>query len=206
MTKDLIALTADVQQEKTLETLLRERRQALRIREVQFDIFRHPRSDPGVFYEAHNLLRAYQNSYAYALVLLDRQWSGSPGNSDTLRAQIGQRLEQSGWPPDRYVVVVADPELEAWVWADSQVVAEELRLDWSAIRALGKERGFWPADAAKPIYPKELLEAILFRQRRPRSAAIFQAIARRVSLEQCADPSFILLRETFQRWFAPYLA
>lgn len=202
MMKDLIALTADGQQEKTLETLLCERRQALRIREVRFDIFRHPRSDPGVYREAHNFLRPYRQAYAYALVLLDRQWSGSPGNGDTLRVQIGQRLEQSGWSPDQYVVVVADPELEAWVWVESQVVAEELRLDWAAIRTLGKERGFWPADAPKPIRPKELLEAILIRQRRPRSAAIFQAIARRVSLEHCTDPSFILMREKFQHWFA----
>jgi hypothetical protein len=43
MSKDLVALVADVQQEKTLETLLRERSQALGIRPINFDIYRHPR-------------------------------------------------------------------------------------------------------------------------------------------------------------------
>lgn len=202
MTRDLVVLTADVQQEKTLETLLRDRHQALGIREVYFDIFRHPRKDSGVCREAHAFLRQYQQSHTYALVLLDKEWSGSPGDSTALREQIGRRMEQSGWPIERYAVVVIDPELEAWVWANSPVVAEELRTEWLAIRTLADEQGVWPSDLAKPTRPKELLEAILRRQRRPRSAAIFQSIARRISLGRCVDPAFLLLRETLQRWFS----
>lgn len=48
MSKDLVVLVADVQQEKTLETFLRERHRSLRMREVAFDIYRHPRHDAGV--------------------------------------------------------------------------------------------------------------------------------------------------------------
>ncbi|NCC31557.1 MAG: hypothetical protein EOM24_05960 [Chloroflexia bacterium] len=202
MTKDLVILTADVQQEKTLETLLRERWMALGIRTVSFDIFRHPRKDAGVCHEAHTFLRAYQRSHTYALVLLDREWSGSPGNSTTLRTQIGGRMEQSGWASDRYVVIVAEPELEAWIWADSPVVAKELRLEWVAIHALADELRVWPAGKTKPDRPKELLETVLRRQRRPRSAALFQSLARQVGLRHCSDPSFVLLRETLERWFA----
>ena len=201
MTRDLIVLTADVQQEKTLETLLRERYGSLGIRQVSFNIFRHPRKDAGVCREAHSFLRPYQGSYAYALVLLDSEWSGSPGGGAILREQISGRLAQSGWPPERCAVIVTEPELEAWVWADSPVVAEELRLEWPAIRSLADELAVWPADRAKPARPKELLETILQHQRRPRSAALFQAIARRVSLARCVDPAFVLLRETLIQWF-----
>lgn len=80
-------------------------------------------------------------------------------------------------------------------------VAEELRLDWPTIRSLADELNIWPAGTAKPARPKELLETILQRQRRPRSAALFQAIAGRVSLARCVDPAFALLRETLGRWF-----
>lgn len=201
MSGDLIVLTADVQQEKTLETLLRERHGSLGIRQVSFSIFRHPRKDSGVCREAHSFLRPYQASYSYALVILDGEWSGAPGDGTVLRAQIGERLAQSGWPAERCEVIVAEPELESWVWADSPVVAEELRLEWAAIRAPADELTAWPAGAAKPARPKELLEAVLRRQGRPRSAALFQAIARRVGLARCVDPSFALLRETLGRWF-----
>ena len=72
--KDLVVLVADVQQEKTLETLLTHRRSALGIRNLTFDIFRHPRHDPGVFNEASDFLVSYISSHTRALVLLDATW------------------------------------------------------------------------------------------------------------------------------------
>lgn len=37
----------------------------------------------------------------------------------------------------------------------------------------------------------------------PRSSAIYQKIAQLVSVRNCVDPAFCLLRETLQRWFSP---
>ena len=52
MSKDLVALVADSQQEATLRTLLSRRHASLGIRPLTFDIDRHPHKDPGVFDEA----------------------------------------------------------------------------------------------------------------------------------------------------------
>jgi len=88
------------------------------------------------------------------------------------------------------------------VWSASPAVAEILRTTWDDIHALGRQRGYWIEGEVKPMRPKELLDAILRQQRRPRSAAIFQELARRVGLAQCQDPAFTLLRDTLALWFA----
>lgn len=128
MNRDLIALVADIQQEKTLETLLHKRQLALHIRPITFDILRHPRKDPGVYQEAAEFLRSYATRYTHALVLLDHAWQGVPGNAQTIARTIREELHRS-------------------------------------------------------------------------SAAIFQALARKVSLTRCQDQAFALLRETLAQWF-----
>ena len=199
--KDLVALVADVQQEKTLETLLRERRPSLGIREITFDIYRHPRQDPGVFHEAHDFLAPVIDSYSHALVLLDEAWEGAPGGADVLRSELMARLARKGWTPERCQAIVIRPELEAWVWANSAVVPAVLRTTWKDIHALARRRGYWDEGQPKPAEPKALLEDILRQQRRPRSSSLFQALARRVSLARCQDQAFVLLRETLRGWF-----
>jgi hypothetical protein len=92
--------------------------------------------------------------------------------------------------------------LEAWVWANSRHVPDVLRTKWDAIHKLGQERDYWPAGTLKPSRPKELLEAILRQQNRPRSLSIFQDLARRVSVRNCQDPAFNLLQQTLASWFA----
>lgn len=202
MNKDLIVLVADVQQEKTIETLLHERYNSLKIRKITCDIFRHPRKDPGVYKEAPQFLKAYQGQYDHALVLLDQEWVGAPGDALYLRNTLRQQLCDNGWNTDNAEVIVIDPELEIWIWSDSPVVAEELRQNWDTIHAYAQQRGDWLKGQPKPIRPKELLEAILQQQNRPRSSAIFQAIARRVGLTRCQDKAFIQLRQTLQHWFS----
>ena len=195
-------LAADVQQEKTLATLLENRRDALKIRPLRFDIFRHPRKDSGVYHEADDFLAPYlPPQYARALVVLDHDWEGAPGSAEDLRNNLRERLARRGWPEEACEVIVIEPELEVWVWAGTPVVAEVLRTDWSRIHDLARQRGYWTEGRIKPEQPKLLLEAVLRQQRRPRSSAVFQAIAERISLTRCTDPSFALLRETLARWF-----
>ena len=204
MSKDLVALVADSQQEATLRTLLSRRHASLGIRPLTFDIYRHPHKDPGVFYEAPEFLTASLSSTpggSYVLVLLDAAWEGAPGNADMLRADLLRRLLLKGWPADRCQVVVIAPELEAWVWADSPAVPEVLRTSRADIRALADRHGGWPEGHVKPNDPKALLEAVLRQQGRPRSAAIFQELAGRVGLAACTDPAFVLLRETLVGWY-----
>lgn len=199
--KDLVVLVADVQQEKTLETLLRKRQPSLGIRTIVFDIFRHPRQDPGVFHEAAEFLGPYTSSHDHALVLLDAAWEGAPGGAGHLCSELVRRLGAKGWGPERCQVIVIRPELEAWVWADSAMVPAVLRTTWDDIHALARRQGYWDEGRPKPDEPKALLEALLRQQRRPRSSALFQELARRVGLARCQDPAFVLLRETLVSWF-----
>jgi hypothetical protein len=203
MSKDLVVLVADVQQEKTLETLLKERSQSLGIRTITFDIYRHPRKDAGVYHEAADFLAAYRSpQYQRALVLLDWAWDGAPGNAAFIQQELLTRLQQGGWPGGRAQVIVLEPELEIWIWATSSHVPEVLRTSWDEIHILAQARGYWLAGHNKPSQPKELLEAILKRQHRPRSAAIFQELVRRVGFARCQDPAFLLLCQTLKAWFA----
>lgn len=72
---DLIALVADSNMENTLRGLL-SRHQALGIRPITYDIFRHDKRDPGCWTDAHNYLRPYTRQYRYAMVLFDHEGSG----------------------------------------------------------------------------------------------------------------------------------
>lgn len=201
--KDLVALVADVQQEKTLDTLLSKRHHSLGIRTITYDIFRHPRKDPGVYHEAADFLSPYTSSYRYALILLDTAWDSVPGDAAFLHAQIMSRMQSKGWSEERCQVIPIVPELEIWVWGSSPVVNEVLRMSQQDIRSLADRCGGWDEGRSKPNEPKQLLETVLRQQRRPRSSALFQELAARVSLRRCQDPAFTALRSTLQRWFSP---
>lgn len=199
---DLVVLVADVQQEKTLETLLTHRQESLGIRQITFEIYRHPRKDAGVYHEADDFLAPYISSHDFALVVLDSAWDGVPvGGTDHLQFELLQRMAIKGWAEDRCQIIVIVPELEAWVWAISDMVPKVLRTTWEDIRTLANQMHCWDESHLKPDRPKELLESLLRQQKRPRSSALFQELAQKVSLNRCEDPAFVLLRETLQRWF-----
>ncbi|MGQ9859519.1 MAG: hypothetical protein ACUVS3_12650 [Thermodesulfobacteriota bacterium] len=67
--KDLVVLVPDKNTEAAMKALLEHRQHALGIRPITFDIFVHPRRDPGVYHEAEEFLRPLQSQYRYALVL-----------------------------------------------------------------------------------------------------------------------------------------
>jgi len=83
-------------------------------------------NDPGVYTRAHELLRTYQSSHRYAVIVLDNAWEGSPG-VEKIRANISANMELVGWQANRFVVIVIDPELEAWMWQDNPHVARAYR-------------------------------------------------------------------------------
>ena len=204
MRKDLIVLLADIQQEKTIETLLTHRQASLNIRTISFDIYRPPSKAPGVYHGAANFLAPFVSQSQYALVVLDREWAGSPRDGAMIGKNLLNQLYSKGWSPTTCEVIVIDPELEAWVWSTSPHVATVLRTKWDKIQKLAQKRGYWAKGQPKPTRPKELLQAILKQQRRPSSSSIFQELARKVGLARCQDQSFILLRDTVAGWFPRY--
>ena len=198
--KDLVILVADIQQEKTIQTLLDERRSALGVGSVTFDVFRHSGHDPGVYRQAGAFLAALAHQYRYALVLLDVAWEGSPDNAVEIEQTIQTDLDRHGWR-GRSAVIALDPELEVWVWASSPHVLNELGMTWQQIKDLAAEKGYWSPDEAKPTHPKELLEEVLYRTRKRRSSTLFTRLAQRIGLTACQDAAFVRLRETLQTWF-----
>ena len=198
--KDLVVLVADSQQEKTVAPLLTERYPSLGIRDINFDIHTHPNRDPGVFRGAGDFLSIFAQQYQHALVLIDAEWSGSPESVEEIEAKIQGDLNRNDWE-GRSAVVAIEPELESWVWSSSRHVPELFGTDWETIKNLGYQTGYWQEGETKPSRPKELLEVVLRRNKKGRSAALYQQLAERVSLETCQDDSFRRFREILQGWF-----
>lgn len=158
-------------------------------------------NDPGVFTKGHELLRPYQSSHRRALVVLDCEWDGSPGK-ETIVAHITANLVTSGWAEDAVKVIAIDPELENWLWQDKPQVADVLRYKGAkSLRQHLADSGWWPADATKPLRPKEAAEWILRQTRQPRSSAIYQRLAEGISIKGCTDPAFLQLHVTLRAWF-----
>ena len=202
--KDLIVLVADGQQKQTVATLLTRRHPSLGIRQVTIDIdsdiFPHPEHDPGVFKKAGRFLSVFSQQYQHALVLVDAEGTGSLASAEKIEEKIQNDLNRNGWK-GRSAVIVIDPELEIWVWSTSPHVPRLFGTDWETIRDLGRQKNYWQAGEIKPSRPKDLLEEVLHRTRKRRSAALYQQLARKVGLKRCQDDSFRRFREILRQWF-----
>jgi hypothetical protein len=198
----LVVLTSDKNTKYVLEGLL-SRPEALGTVPISAGVFPHPKTDPGVLREAHDFLRSFSGLFSRALVVFDREGCGRESSSrEDLEREVESRLAVNGWD-GRSAAVVIDPELEAWVWSDSPHVAAEL--GWGRrepdLKSWLTEAGRWSGDCPKPGRPKEAVEAALREARKPRSSAIYLALAQKVSFARCTDPSFLKLLRTLREWF-----
>lgn len=158
-------------------------------------------NDPGVYTKGHELLRPYQRSHHHALVVLDCEWDGSPGKAAIVE-HVTARLVESGWDADAVKVIAIEPELENWLWQDKPQVAEALRYKGDKpLRQHLADNGWWPVGEAKPPRPKEAAEWVLKQTRQPRSSAIYQKLAERISIRGCTDDAFAEMHVALQAWF-----
>jgi hypothetical protein len=202
---DLVVLVADKNMEAAVQGLL-GRCSALHIRSVRWKIFVHPGRDPGCLKRGHEFLRPMSKDYAHALIVFDKAGCGQENRStNALESIVNGHLSRSGWE-SRAGAVVINPELEAWVWADSEEVVRCLGWGASAqeLRNWVAGRGFWPDHSAKPTDPKKALELTLRKLlKRPRSSSIYRQLAQTVSFQQCMDPAFLRFKTLLQSWFSP---
>ena len=176
----------------------------MRVRSLEFDVFVHPEHDPGCFGKSHGFLTPFLRQYGKALVIFDREGCGAEHQSrEAIELEVESRLSQNGWE-DRTAAIALDPEVEAWVWAGSPLVDE--LLGWAGrepgLRTWLRSQSYLRGDEAKPARPKEALEHALRLAQKARSAALFQRLAERVSLDRCTDAAFAKFRATLQRWFS----
>lgn len=202
--QDLVVLAADKNIEEAIGGILQERAKSLGIRTITYKIITHPSRDPGCLNQSVGILAGYRNTHRHAVVIFDHQGSGREQHSRVdLEITVENDLRLSGWG-ERASTIVIDPELENWVWSQSPHIANclgwkdpEIALqDW-----LVENEFLTDAKQIKPKQPKEAMEAVLKFVRRPRSSAIYRAIAEKVSLAYCTDPAFAKLCERLRAWF-----
>ncbi len=205
---DLVILIADKNMEFALRGLLTRHEPVgfHPLPDANVEILRHPRHDPGCRLRGHELLREYVGKSSHALMLFDREGCGREDSSRIeLESEAEENLTQSGWG-DNAAAIVIDPELDIWIWSGSKHVIQTLGWDGLEpnLQKWLKDEGFTDSeDQLKPKNPKEALERALRIARKPRSSAIYKALAEKVSLAFCQDPAFIKFTETMKLWFPP---
>ena len=104
---------------------------------------------------------------------------------------------------NRAAVIVIDPELEQWVWADSPHV--DSALGWKdrdpALRHWLEASGMLTSGMVKPDRPKEAMLAALKAVRKTPSSSLHTEIAKKVTLDRCIDGAFLKLKSVLQKWF-----
>ncbi len=198
---DLVVLSADAKMEAALRVIL-NRHNSVGSRAITADLYAHPEHDPGIFGKAHLFLQPFVGTHRHALVALDREGSGQEHlSADDIQREIQSKLSASGWG-QRSAVVVIDPELETWVWANSPHVASAL--GWRDVHSLHqwlRQHGWLSNASPKPSRPKEAMHAALEFVRKAKSAAVYQQVARQVGFATCADPAFRRMVEMLRGWF-----
>ena len=202
--KDLLVLVADSQMKRTVETLIGNRRPALGIRHISFEVQSHPHQDSGCRTASEGILRPLRDEYQNALVMFDYDGCGvSQITAPDLERNLEQSYEANGWPTSSVAFVVIEPELEAWMFGASFQQLQQF-VGWSHaenIREWLTRNGYLNEGSYKPDDPKSAIEAILDLQREPRSRRLYEYLARTVSLARCQDRAFRKFRATLQRWF-----
>lgn len=206
--RDCVFFVADKTMRETfLGFLGREDRNAqLQCGDFDFDpnedlFFAAGQNDPGLWTRADELLRPFQHTHHKAVVVLDCDWEGSPGQ-EAILLRISQQMQDSGWEQKRFAVIAIDPELEAWIWQDSPVVDDELRHPGpSRLRLSLAQRGLWPADQSKPSNPKGVFLQVQEENRVKKSSAVFKRIAASVPVGARTDSEFQRLCAQLRAWF-----
>lgn len=198
--KDLVLLVADKNAQFALKGAL-GRPKALGIRPIEFDFRVHPGRDGGTRKTGPDVLALERRVFRHGLLVLDFEGCGTDlPNAQALEAQLDGRLS-AHWQTAAKAIVI-EPELDVWIWgADNAVQAA---IEWPAgqsVRDWLREQGFAFEASGKPTRPKEALEAALSVIDMPRSSALYQRIAEKISLRRCADEAFARLRAQLIQWY-----
>ena len=201
--RDIVFLLADPGMEQVVKGFLsREPHQRLDCGRFEFDpdkdIVVAPTRDPGVYGASRGWLQPFERSHRHAVVVIDAAWedSGSPSAAE-IREHITKNLADV-WR--ECVVIVIEPELEAWLMSVNPHLAETFRCPEN-YRQILADAGFWPEGPVKPPDPKAALDYLRQRHRARAHNAEFGKLAARMSVRQCQDPAFIQLRDQLRAWF-----
>ena len=201
--KDLFVLAADRDIEQTVLGLL-PRTHALHIRQDSAEVKPFWRHDGGCRVEGVSVLRSLAGQFGHAMLIFDFDGSGANVTSAIeLELQLEADLRKAGWG-DNAAVIVVEPKIEAWVWADSPHVARILGwFDDQDLRAWMRSEDFVKLHSPKPNDPKMAVLAALRHVKKKPSSSIFKELAEKVAFKDCTDRSFDKFVSTLRRWFPP---
>jgi len=197
--KDLILLVADKNMHFALRGAL-NRPESLGIRPINVEFIVHPGRDGGARKTGPELIALKRSAAQRGLVVLDYEGCGASEPAMELEEKLIARM-RSRWE-DKGSALVIEPELDIWMWGAENTL--KTTLNWhkeNSPRDWLRNQGYEFNEQAKPNRPKEALEAVLRELRTPRSSALYEELASKMSLKKCTDPAFGRLRETLQRWF-----
>lgn len=204
--KDLLLYVADADAQAFINSLL-NKPLALGIREITFDIERHPLRDSGMVQSGAELTRMKKGKYQKALLTWDHHGSGRDHKKtpEQVRDEIQNKLNSYTWRENSSVTIFV-PELEQWLW-----YCENALLSYCGIPA--EQLNAWLADCSaklgktidilKTEQPKELFEYVmrdrLKRTISPRDFAEIGKLAGVNGLMACE--SFLSVVAVLRGWF-----
>jgi hypothetical protein len=201
MESDLIVLVPDKNTQYALQGGL-HRPQAMGIRPLTVEFLMHSGRDGGVRTTGPELLRLERRSFRHAILMFDHEGSGADAQSvAALELELDQRLRKD-WGEDAKAIVI-QPEVDIWMWGAENVLREVCNWqDGPGPREWLISNGFVFSEKHKPARPKEALQAVCRQARIPRSSALYEQLAGRLSLERCTDPAYLRLRAQLRAWFS----
>jgi hypothetical protein len=198
--KDLVLLVADKNAQFALKGAL-GRPEALGIHPIEFEFRAHPGRDGGARKTGPDMLVLERRRFRHGLLVFDFEGCGSNlPDAISVENELDQQLRRH-WKGYAKTIVI-QPELDVWVWGSDNAVAEAI--DWPAgnpIRAWLQNQRFTFEANQKPTRPKEALETALKWLKSPRSSALYERIAERISLQRCTDDAFLRFRRQLTEWF-----
>jgi len=175
--------------------------------DVDEDFLRVPEhTDGGLLKYAHQNLATYLHSHERAVIILDEDFDPYPG-AEEICEDITKNMLGAGWSQERFEVVVIEPMLEAWLWADNLNVAHAFGYEsFEQLQAPLIAKGLWDAGEAKP--KRERLKdakkaAMKFGNKKLNGSpfpGLFKILSSR-AFDACQEPSFGRMRQRLQEWF-----
>jgi hypothetical protein len=175
--------------------------------ESTVDIFRVAgATDPILWKQAGANLRTHLNTHERAVVVLDEFFDPFPG-AEQIRKAVAASMQKHGWPEDRFAVIVIQPMLEAWLFADAVSTARGFNVpDFRQIQQQLIRQKLWQQGAPKPHEMKQARNVAARIGGRTTGSSIFRAVFQNLSsraFDACGEPGFQLLRNALQTWFPP---
>ena len=205
--KDLFVLTADSDAQALITSVL-QRHKDLKIHPISFEVQRFTGRDSGMVKEGPEIARAMVNKREYSRLLLvwDHHGSGWHGlNSEQAAGRIQLRLDGATFL-GRSAAIAILPELEEWLWHCPNSLGRLFGSGVAEFDSLTDNfagRLSLPRERCCRDKPKELFEAILYKQKRRRPLPEdFEKLGSSADLAKwCSSETISRLVEILRDWF-----